>query len=357
MDSSTFAGIGQGLNQATGTMLNTGMRLREQNIMQAQQEQQIKLAQDKNQREQIIFETAEKDRIEQEMKNNKVVYASKYVPNWGKLPGFQKSIADALESTGAKFEVTPTGDIAAANKDWKAALQHIHDQPEKTETLLKNVYGDLNGQILEKQNLLPTLKKPEEVAAMQKEIATLKDKAGETLQMSWDLQKKLAEKDTPDKLINVAEGGAVIDRSGNVIYKNPKTIKPEEIAKKQDKEVKQLENDKRIKYTIPIANFKAEIDKITKYGTAEPSPEQITRINLLQEQINEHTAQSNEMDNIIAGVQNGEYSKKDLVYSKKGEMVKQKVIKVDEAMATALIKEAGSVEGARKLAKERGLVF
>jgi hypothetical protein len=89
---------------------------------------------------------------------------------------------------------------------------------------------------------------------------------------------------------------------------------------------------------------------------------------ITEEAIALNDEESMKVESLISQIQDGSVDPKTIEWPtvvKDGRLVRKSSVgneipkgtKVDETMATALIKEAGSVEGARKLATQRGLVF
>ena len=198
-------GIATGLERATGTMLQTGMRLK---AMQPELEQA--------EREKIKFQTQQKNLAEQEARDNKVVEASSVFSRWNDFPGFQKLVKGTYEKHGLKYEIID-GKFYSTVKDGKFALSELGKEAEDAKNVAQVIFGDLSAQEANLKQQMQTLKKPEEIAGAQKNLKTIQDQLSSLVEVRWKLE---GEKDKEEF---AGTGGVVYSKkTGRPSYITPK---------------------------------------------------------------------------------------------------------------------------------------
>ena len=187
------SGIPQGLNQASNTLLRTGMGMMHYNQDKLIQDQAMKIRQEQADREKIAFERQEAAIKEQEARDNAVIPASKYFPKIREFPSYRQSLKEGFEALGLPYEETPDGDIIGKYKHGKEVMQWIYASGERAEKQAKGVFGDLQNKKMTLLEQLQTVKKPEEAKAIQDQIAQISEQQAQVIGSTWDVQKKMAE--------------------------------------------------------------------------------------------------------------------------------------------------------------------
>jgi hypothetical protein len=187
------SGISQGLNQATGTMLQTGMGMMRLKQDQLQHEQALKLHQEKAERERIAFEREEAAIKEKEARDNTVIPASKYFPKIREFPSYRQSLKEGFEALGLPYEETPDGDILGKYGHGKEVMQWIYESGDRAEKQAKGVFGDLQTKKMALLEQLQNVKKPEEAKAINEQLAQLSEQQAQVMGSTWEVQKKMAE--------------------------------------------------------------------------------------------------------------------------------------------------------------------
>lgn len=187
------SGIPQGLNQASDTLLRTGMGMMHYNQNKLIQDQAMKIRQEEADRERIAFERQEAAIKEQEAKYNAVVPASKYFSKIREFPSYRQSLIEGFEALNLPYEETPDGDVIGKYGHGMEVMKWIYASGERAEKQAKGVFGDLQNKKMTLLEQLPTVKKPEEAKAIQDQIAQISEQQAQVIGSTWDVQKKIAE--------------------------------------------------------------------------------------------------------------------------------------------------------------------
>ena len=187
------SGISEGLNQATGTLLHTGMGIMKYNQDKLIQDQTMKLHQEAAERQRIAFERQEAAIKEKEARDNSVVAASQYFPKIREFPSYRQSLIEGFKALNLPYEETPDGDVIGKYGHGQEVLQWIYASGERSEKQAKGVFGDLQNQKMALLQQLQNVKKPEEAKAINDQIAVLTDQQAKVVGSSWDVRKKIEE--------------------------------------------------------------------------------------------------------------------------------------------------------------------
>lgn len=202
------SGISQGLNQATGTLLHTGMGMMKYNQDKLIQDQSMKIHQEQADRQRIAFEREEAAIKEKEARDNTVIPASKYFPKIREFPSYRQSLKEGFEALGLPYQETPDGDIIGKVKHGKEVMQWIYASGERAEKQAKGVFGDLQTKKMALLEQLQNVKKPEEAKALNDQLAQLSEQQAQVMGSTWDVQKKVAEEQA--KAADKEEGLVVV---------------------------------------------------------------------------------------------------------------------------------------------------
>jgi hypothetical protein len=139
-------GYWQGAAKATGDMAATGMKLLEFQSNRAYQDAQLKMAQDKAQREEIAFKHAETKRVEQERMENAYAPVSTFAPNLNKTPKTKALWMETAKSAGFDLKEMPDGEVYAPIKAIKFIGQQMATKTEFQKMTLDATLADLQEQ-------------------------------------------------------------------------------------------------------------------------------------------------------------------------------------------------------------------
>ena len=187
------SGIPQGLNQASDTLLRTGMGMMHYNQDKLIQDQAMKIRQEQADREKIAFERQEAAIKEQEARDNAVIPASKYFPKIREFPSYRQSLIEGFKALNLPYEETPDGDVIGKYGHGQEVLKWIYESGDRAEKQAKGVFGDLQNKKMSLLEQLQTVKKPEEAKAIQDQIAQISEQQAQVIGSTWDVQKKMAE--------------------------------------------------------------------------------------------------------------------------------------------------------------------
>ena len=187
------SGIAQGLNQASDTLLRTGMGMMHYNQNKLIQDQAMKIRQEQADREKIAFERQEAAIQEQDARYNAVVPASKYFSKIREFPSYRQSLIEGFKALNLPYEETPDGDIMGKFGHGQEVLKWIYASGERAEKQARGVYADLQTQKMAIIEQLKSVKKPEEAKALNEQLEALSLQQGQVLGSTWDVQKKMAE--------------------------------------------------------------------------------------------------------------------------------------------------------------------
>jgi hypothetical protein len=216
------SGISQGLNQATGTMLQTGMGMMKYNQNKLIQDQAMKIRQEQAARERISFERQEAAIKEQEAKYNAVVPASKYFPNIREFPSYRQSLKEGFEALGLPYQETPDGDIIGKFGHGQEVMEWIYKSGERAEKQAKGVFGDLQTKKMALIEQLQNVKKPEEAKSINDQIAQISEQQAQVIGSTWDVQKKMAEENNKKEEGLLVVGHDVLDKKTRKrVYRAP----------------------------------------------------------------------------------------------------------------------------------------
>ncbi len=216
------SGIPQGLNQASDTLLRTGMGMMHYNQDKLIQDQTMKLRQEEADRERISFERKEAAIKEKEARDNKVVAASTYFPKIREFPSYRQSLIEGFKALGLPYEETPDGDIMGKYGHGQEVMQWIYASGERSEKQAKGVFGDLQNKKMTLLEQLLTVKKPEEAKAIQDQIAQISEQQAQVIGSTWDVQKKMAEENNKKEEGLLVVGHDVLDKKTRKrVYRAP----------------------------------------------------------------------------------------------------------------------------------------
>ena len=202
------SGIPQGLNQATGTLLHTGMGMMKYNQDKLIQDQSMKIHQEQADRQRIAFEREEAAIKEKEARDNTVIPASKYFPKIREFPSYRQSLKEGFEALGLPYQETPDGDIIGKVKHGKEVMQWIYASGDRAEKQAKGVFGDLQTKKMALIEQLQNVKKPEEAKALNEQLAQLSEQQAQVMGSTWEVQKKRADEEA--KAADKEEGLVVV---------------------------------------------------------------------------------------------------------------------------------------------------
>ena len=246
------SGISQGLNQASNTLLRTGMGMMHYNKDKLIQDQAMKIRQEAADREKIAFERQEAAIQEQEAKYNAVVPASKYFPKIREFPSYRQSLIEGFKALNLPYEETPDGDIMGKFGHGQEVLKWIYASGARAEKQARGVYADLQTQKVAIIEQLKSVKKPEEAKALNEQLEALSLQQGQVLGSTWDVQKKMAEEQAKQEGKEeglVVVGHDVLDKKTRKrVYRAPfapsaSSQEPGKLTDKQKKRIDVLSSD------------------------------------------------------------------------------------------------------------------
>jgi hypothetical protein len=238
------SGIAQGLNQASDTLLRTGMGMMHYNQNKLIQDQAMKIRQEQADREKIAFERQEAAIKEQEAKYNAVVPASKYFPKIREFPSYRQSLIEGFKALNLPYEETPDGDIMGKYGHGQEVMQWIYASGERAEKQARGVYADLQTQKMAIIEQLKSVKKPEEAKALNEQLEALSLQQGQVLGSTWDVQKKMAEENNKKEEGLLVVGHDVLDKKTRKrVYRAPfaPTSSSQEAGKLTDIQKKRID--------------------------------------------------------------------------------------------------------------------
>jgi len=238
------SGIPQGLNQASDTLLRTGMGMMHYNQNKLIQDQAMKIRQEQADREKIAFERQEAAIKEQEAKYNAVVPASKYFPKIREFPSYRQSLIEGFKALNLPYEETPDGDIMGKYGHGQEVMQWIYASGERAEKQARGVYADLQTQKMAIIEQLKSVKKPEEAKALNEQLEALSLQQGQVLGSTWDVQKKMAEENNKKEEGLLVVGHDVLDKKTRKrVYRAPfaPTSSSQEAGKLTDIQKKRID--------------------------------------------------------------------------------------------------------------------
>ena len=238
------SGIAQGLNQASDTLLRTGMGMMHYNQNKLIQDQAMKIRQEQAHREKIAFERQEAAIKEQEAKYNAVVPASKYFPKIREFPSYRQSLIEGFKALNLPYEETPDGDIMGKYGHGQEVMQWIYASGERAEKQARGVYADLQTQKMAIIEQLKSVKKPEEAKALNEQLEALSLQQGQVLGSTWDVQKKMAEENNKKEEGLLVVGHDVLDKKTRKrVYRAPfaPTSSSQEAGKLTDIQKKRID--------------------------------------------------------------------------------------------------------------------
>lgn len=215
------SGIPQGLNQASDTLLRTGMGMMHYNQNKLIQDQAMKIRQEQADREKIAFERQESAIQEQDARYNAVVPASKYFSKIREFPSYRQSLIEGFKALNLPYEETPDGDVIGKYGHGMEVMKWIYASGERAEKQAKGVFGDLQNKKMTLLEQLPTVKKPEEAKAIQDQIAQISEQQAQVIGSTWDVQKKMAE-ESAKAPTGTPSSNSVTERGGFPIWKDPR---------------------------------------------------------------------------------------------------------------------------------------
>lgn len=216
------SGIPQGLNQASDTLLRTGMGMMKYNQDKLIQDQAMKIRQEEADRERIAFERQEAAIKEKEARDNKVVAASTYFPEIRKFPGFRQSLIEGFKALNLPYEETPDGDVMGRYGHGQEVMQWIYAAGERKDKQARSIYADLQTQKMALLEQKATVKKPEDLKAIDDEIKRITEYQGGVLGSTWDVQKKMAEENNKKEEGLLVVGHDVLDKKTRKrVYRAP----------------------------------------------------------------------------------------------------------------------------------------
>ena len=215
------SGIAQGLNQASDTLLRTGMGMMHYNQNKLIQDQAMKIRQEQADREKIAFERQEAAIQEQDARYNAVVPASKYFSKIREFPSYRQSLIEGFKALNLPYEETPDGDIMGKFGHGQEVLKWIYASGERAEKQARGVYADLQTQKMAIIEQLKSVKKPEEAKALNEQLEALSLQQGQVLGSTWDVQKKMAEENKKEEGLIVVGHDVLDKKTRKRVYRAP----------------------------------------------------------------------------------------------------------------------------------------
>jgi hypothetical protein len=303
------SGIPQGLNQASDTLLRTGMGMMHYNQNKLIQDQAMKIRQEQADREKIAFERQEAAIQEQDARYNAVVPASKYFSKIREFPSYRQSLIEGFKALNLPYEETPDGDVIGKYGHGMEVMKWIYASGERAEKQAKGVFGDLQNKKMTLLEQLPTVKKPEEAKAIQDQIAQISEQQAQVIGSTWDVQKKMLEEQgkppkaptqviVGDEIKYRDENGNFVEGLGGPRYKPDKGRDPEV---KADKEIDKA--DKRIQGVIN--GYDAQIDIFEKKLAAAEKAEDSKAIKRWSDSIDNFQKEKSKAINTQNQLRNG----------------------------------------------------
>jgi hypothetical protein len=289
------SGIPQGLNQASDTLLRTGMGMMKYNQDKLIQDQAMKIRQEEADRERIAFERQEAAIKEQEAKYNAVVPASKYFPKIREFPSYRQSLIEGFKALNLPYEETPDGDIMGKYGHGQEVMQWIYASGERAEKQARGVYADLQTQKMAIIEQLKSVKKPEEAKALNEQLEALSLQQGQVLGSTWDVQKKIAEEQgkppkaptqviVGDEIKYRDENGNFVEGLGGPRYKP--TIPKDESNKQEKAQVKKVKDAVAKLRAWQVKNYKQpNTDSRTPPSTREANEKESMKVEMLIAQL------------------------------------------------------------------------
>jgi hypothetical protein len=289
------SGIPQGLNQASDTLLRTGMGMMHYNQNKLIQDQAMKIRQEQADREKIAFERQEAAIQEQDARYNAVVPASKYFSKIREFPSYRQSLIEGFKALNLPYEETPDGDVIGKYGHGMEVMKWIYASGERAEKQAKGVFGDLQNKKMTLLEQLPTVKKPEEAKAIQDQIAQISEQQAQVIGSTWDVQKKMLEEQgkppkaptqviVGDEIKYRDENGNFVEGLGGPRYKP--TIPKDESNKQEKAQVKKVKDAVAKLRAWQVKNYKQpNADSRTPPSTREANEKESMKVEMLIAQL------------------------------------------------------------------------
>jgi hypothetical protein len=351
------SGIGEGLNQASGTILQTGMNLMKFKQDKLMQEQKLQIEQDHVSRANKLLDM----QIAEKQKSEELVPIEETLSKFG----FKSPEEHQLFISKVPLDIEQIGGVNYIPRGKGiAALQKHSSDPEFNIQLGEIRTSNFNKTITEIDNQLgsPDSKlKPEQVQQLQEQRAALVTQRTQTANAMKIEQLKLKnarlinvpqgtdvidplnpekpvysnpKEAKPEKPLVIPEGGVLMGADGKPIYKNPKTFKDTEDNSKVDKAVdkadKKISEHIRVYYDVPNQKLQSRLDKVDAN-----SPEGIR----LQKDIDYNNAQAEIARDTQNKLRNGDIKPKDIRWGGNSQSSGKTVPKSRQDFST-LVKEA-----------------
>jgi len=227
-------GAWRGAERATGRVAATGMQIMQYNAQRQDaasrllvEQDRLKLAQEQGQRQETLFQNAEKKRMEQEKQDNAWTPASFISKNINGMPETKKGFLSILDEGGYKYKVV--GDeVYVQNKGYKHLAERLNTDSAIKKTVLGSMLTDLQTQSagIGQQLASGEIKKPDDLkAAEDKQAGIKKQIAGIIGAQEETIRKQMTT--PPPKIPNVtgvdAQGNPVRtpDVPGAAVYQKP----------------------------------------------------------------------------------------------------------------------------------------